>query len=411
MSACWVQQSIPAIPRQRQETIVPPRNQHSMDTINVGTESFRNEFVIARNPNPASRLPYVIRLPVAGRQPIVLATRETWPGPKDVFCFQLDEWPPDAEIVETLPVHACWQAGKAVHLTLKRRQRRRSMFVWTKSRGRTLVFWRTQRTMEAARPGLKVPQARGLGEELHVAVDVREQHPWRFGPDVRCQPRELPVGDYAVLVDDSVFAAIERKTPAGLASSAIDGTLSFALAELSRLPRACLVVEGRFSDLFKADAHVNSSWLMSVVAAMQWTYPRVAWMFAETRDLAEQYALRWLGAAQKTASDPGAALYDPSAGRSSRARQLTIRESFDDAGKQQDETTAKGAYSTPKLRDRRARLDAALRLADEGRIWTSSDYAAHFGVSQPTAWNDLKRLVEAGALRAEGAGRGRRYVR
>lgn len=37
--------------------------------------------------NPASsRLPYVLRLPVAGEGRIFLATRETWPRGKDVFC-------------------------------------------------------------------------------------------------------------------------------------------------------------------------------------------------------------------------------------------------------------------------------------------------------------------------------------
>lgn len=364
------------------------------------------ELLIARNPNPNSRLPYILRLPVAGRSPIVLATAGPWPGARDLFCLELPELPRDIEIVDKVPVQACWQAGKAVYLVLRRRNRRRSMFVWTQSRGRTVVFWRTQKTMSAARPGLKVPQARRLETVLTVAVDVREQYPWRFARRPVCrQTRELPVGDYAVLVADEVYAAIERKSPAGLTNSAMDGTLSFVLAELSRLHRACLVVEGRFSELFKDNPYVNASWLMNVVAALQWTYPQVPWFFAETRSLAEEFAFRWLAAAHKAATDPGAPLYDsnhPGSAASARAgpdKQMAL------------ETGPGCGYTAPAVRDRRGRLDAALRLADAGRVWTTAGYAAHFDISQQTAWSDLTLLVKAGALRVEGNRRSRRYVR
>lgn len=402
---------------QRQEVAAPQPN-----CCPVSTHQFRgNELIIARNPKPDSRLPYIVCLPVPGRGPVVLATSATWPGPKDLFCLELDGWPETAEEVQRVPVQACWQAGQAVHLVVRRRQRRRSIFVWTRVRGRPVVFWRTQKTMQAARPGLKVPQARGLDGVLAIAVDVRERYPWRFSRlPARCTVRELPVGDYALVLGDSVHAAIERKTPENLAASAVEGTLAFTLSELSRLPRACVVVEGRFSDLLKASSYVSTSWLLNVVAALQANYPNVPWLFAETRALAEELAFRWLAACRKAALNPEAPLYEPPPAQG-RLR-LAAREGTAAAQAYGNKGEASGSMepggppgagdaSPPRVLDRTARLNEALRLADAGHVWTSREYAAHFGVGIETARQDLARLVHAGAMRAEGAGRHRRYVR
>lgn len=402
---------------------------------------------VYKNPVPGSRLPYIIRLPVAGEPPLTLGCGAMWPGVKDVFCYQLDALPPGAELVEEVPVQSCWRAGKAVHLVLQRSRRRRSMFVWTQSRGRTLIFWRTQKTMQSARPGLKTPQARRL-EIDEIAVDLREQYPWRFAKQkVTCVLRELPVGDYGVVIEDALVGAIERKSVEGLIAAATDGTLNFALAELSRLPFGALVVEGRLSDVFKQATHVNHGWLMSIIVALQVMHPKVNWIFAETRDFAEEYAYRWLAAVYKTTSDPGSAIFQgrftgdqvaeaaPSpygeAGPSESAKTalsasgetvpLPLR--FDQAEGGAGETArtgrpvdksgaarAVGAAATT-LRDRSARLTEALRRADEGHIWTSEEYARYFSVTLPTAYSDLKRLVEAGSLFPVARSRPRRYMR
>ncbi|MBX6377635.1 MAG: hypothetical protein IRY95_03725, partial [Clostridia bacterium] len=110
-------------------------------------------------------MPYLLRLPAGGPGggPLVLATRGTWPGAGDLFCHQLEAWPEGAEVIEEVPVRSCYRRGRAVHLVLERRHARRSIFVWTERKGRPLVFWRSERSMRAARPGIRVPQARGLG--------------------------------------------------------------------------------------------------------------------------------------------------------------------------------------------------------------------------------------------------------
>lgn len=70
------------------------------------------DLLIARDPIPGGRLPYLLSLPVAGEAPLILACAEVWPGAKDVFCHPLAAWPPDAQLLETLPVEQCWRVGK-----------------------------------------------------------------------------------------------------------------------------------------------------------------------------------------------------------------------------------------------------------------------------------------------------------
>jgi hypothetical protein len=349
--------------------------------------------LIGRNPDPDSSLPTLLQLPVAGGEPIVLATRDSWPGPKDMFCYELDAWPPDAEVVEEVPVQACWRRGRAVHLVLRRRQRRRSMFVWTRDKqGRRLIFWRTEHTMRAARPGIRVPRARGLDRPLEIAVDSRERYAWKFEKQkALLSERRLPVGDYGVFVGERLVAAVERKRVPNLATAAVNGSLAMALADLAELPFAALVVEGRLSDVLKND-HVDSGWLLSLIVTLQTSHPTVGWTFAETRQLAQDFAYRWLAAARKTVLE-----------------QLSMTgEAEDEEAMAGDEASGVQLFGR-MVYDAEGRQREAVRLAAEGRVWTSGAYAEHFEVSQTTAWKDLTTLVESGGLVAEGNRRTRCY--
>ncbi|MBI3521499.1 MAG: ERCC4 domain-containing protein [Chloroflexi bacterium] len=347
-------------------------------------------FWIGRNPSGGTRLPYLLRLPVSGEGRIFLATRDTWPRGTDVFCLQVSEWPAEAEIVEQIPVESCWRAGAAIHLVLRRPRQRRSLFVWTRKGDRTLVFWRSNASMRRARPGIRVPLARAFDERLLVAVDIGERYPWRFAfRDVGTERRRLPVGDYALIENDQVVAAVERKTPHDLATSSVDGHLRLALAELSGLPHAALVVEGRLSDAIKAagEGRVRPGWLLNVVAALQIEFPSVTWMFAETRQLAEDWAYRWLGAAARF--------------RRPRALPLLDERAFGEA-------PISYAAGTRVL-DATARRTLLLREAESGTEWTSRTAAARCGVTQVTAASDLRALVAANGLEPLGRGRARRY--
>jgi hypothetical protein len=346
-------------------------------------------FWIGRRSATTSRLPYVIRLLVSGEGRIFLAVRDTWPRGTDVFCQQVPSWPDDAEIIEEVPIESCWRVGAAVHLVLRRPRQRRSLFVWTKKGQRTLVFWRSDASMRRARPGIRVPLARDFGEPIRVAVDSGERYPWRFaGRPASTERRRLPVGDYALLVSDEVTAAVERKTPQDLASAATGGQLGLTLAELGQTRHAAIVVEGRLSDVIKEADRVRPGWLMNIIAALQVEHPRVAWMFAETRQLAEEWAYRWLAAAARVDVPRAVPLLD--------ARALG---------------EAPIAYGgRPRLLDAAARRARLLEAANAGTEWTSRTAARACGVTQVTAAADLAALVREGRLRLTGAGTKRRYV-
>ena len=337
----------------------------------------RRLFRIGRRPQAATRLPYVLEIPLKSGA-LVLATRAPWPVGGDLYCHRLESWPQDAVVEDSVPVVDVWRQGAAVHLILDRRQRRRSLFVWAHKDSRELIFWRTQRTMTQARPGIRIPAARSLKRVLVVDVDQRERYPWKFsGCQVTRRRRELPCGDYAVRMGDRYVAVVERKTVENLIQGLNDGTLRLALAELSGWPRAALFVEGRVSDLAKQQP-ARASWLLNLTAALQAEFPRVAWHFLENRHWAEDMAYRWLAASVQLESRTAPA---PS----------------EEAG------------HTPVVRlDNDARRETALNQARHGVVWTRAAYGEAFHVAYPTAAQDLDRLVQDGLLAVVG-GRPRRY--
>ena len=70
-------------------------------------------FVVARNPQADSKLPYLLRLPLEGG--LVLKAREPWPATARVYCHHFEEaWPEDAEIIEQTPVLLCRRRGAAI---------------------------------------------------------------------------------------------------------------------------------------------------------------------------------------------------------------------------------------------------------------------------------------------------------
>ena len=261
-------------------------------------------FRVARNPDPASRLPYVLYLPLEGG--LVLKAREAWPRSSRVYCHLVEEgWPQEAEVLEEVEVRSCVRRGAAVDLILDRRQNYRSQFVFTMLRGRQAIFWQTSRAARASRPGARVPAARAGGLEVWtVLVDTREKYPYKFaGRPVAVERSTLSAGDYAVVVDGQVVAAVERKTGEGMAASLSNGSLAFVMAELATLPTAAVVVEGGYADLARHQ-HTPSGWLVDLVARLQVRYSGVPIVFCDNRKLAEEWTYRFLAAAISEHSSP-----------------------------------------------------------------------------------------------------------
>jgi hypothetical protein len=356
---------------------------------------------IGERAGPA-RLPIVLELPLP-EGPLVLATRERWPVAKDLYCAELAGWPEDARELERVPVSSCRRVGASLQLVLERATRRRSMFVWTSKNGRPLIFWRSERSMRALRPGLRTPSARTMPGSLAVVVDLRERYPWRFMDlPVTTERRRLPAGDYGVFdAAGELVAVVERKKIDEFAGNAVNGSLQLQLAELASLPRAIVLVEGRLSQLLKKDAQVEPAWMLNLVAGLQATYPNVPIHFAESGALAANLAYRWLSACLQQSNREQAPLFATSEALEqprSAARRVA------DAGVAPPLTHAN---TTP---EREQRLSEALARALAGETLTIREHAERYRLEGTTASSDLNGLVAVGLLQARGNGRARHFV-
>jgi hypothetical protein len=255
-------------------------------------------FEVAANPDPDSTLPFLIRLPLPTGE-LVLKARDSWPRTAKVYCHRADHWPEQPEIVERVPIRSCQRRGVAIDLVLDRPRENRSQLVFTRIQGgREGIFWQTPRTTRQARPGIRVPRRLAAGlAELTILIDTRERYPYKFAQQQASTERQaLPAGDYAIAYDDQIVAVVERKSLHDLVRRVIDGQLTYALADMASLPRAAVVVEDRYSNLFKLE-YAKPGFVIEMLAALSVRYPTVPIHFCETRPLAEEWTYRFLGAA------------------------------------------------------------------------------------------------------------------
>jgi hypothetical protein len=262
------------------------------------------ELLIAANPNPASRLPYLVRLPLSGG--LVFATSGTWPRTKALYCHPVDveSWPADAEPLERVGLRACHRRGAAIDIVADRAREGRSQLVFTTARGREVVFWQSPRTVKQSRPGVRTPTARASGvDNLDIIVDSHERYPYDFaGKPVAVARRALPCGDYGLVVGNRLVAAVERKSLSDLTGSLLSGKLKYQLAELASLPRAAVVVEDRYSEIYTL-THARPAAVADTLAEMQVMFGSVPIVFCQTRKLAQEYTYRYLAAALQWAAD------------------------------------------------------------------------------------------------------------
>ena len=255
-------------------------------------------FEVATNPEPDSTLPFLIRLPLATGE-LVLKARDSWPRTAKVYCHRADRWPEEPQIIERVPIRSCQRRGVAIDLVLDRPRENRSQLIFTRIQGgREGIFWQTARTTRQARPGIRVPRRLAAGlTELTILIDSRERYPYKFAQQQATTERQaLPAGDFAIAHDDKIVAVVERKSLADFVRRLIDGQLTYALADLATIPRAAVVIEDRYSNLFKLE-YTQPGFVTEMLAALTVRYPAVPIHFAETRPLAEEWTYRFLGAA------------------------------------------------------------------------------------------------------------------
>ena len=251
---------------------------------------------MAVNHEEGTSLPYLVRIPL-GEDGLVLKTKEPWPRTSKLYCHPA-AWPEDPEIIQRVPVRTCRRRGAAVDLVLDRKQLNRSQFVFTRARGRQMIFWQTAKVAKQARPNVSLPTARASGRVLTIIADTNERRGWSFSAQqAEVVRRKLPIGDYAV--EDAagrLVAAVERKSLEDLSGGLLDGRIRHQAAQLAGLPRAAIVVEARYSEVF-ALKFVRPAVVAEAIAELAVRVPNVPVIFAETRKLAQEWAYRFLGAA------------------------------------------------------------------------------------------------------------------
>lgn len=262
------------------------------------------QLVVVANPNTESRLPYLIRVPVGAG--LVFATSGTWPRAKALYCHPLppDAWPAEPETVEHTDLRACQRRGAAIDIVADRTRESRSQLVYTTARGRDVVFWQSPKTTKQSRPGVRTPTARAAGiAELAIVVDAHERYGYTFADKPVTTTRQaLPCGDYGLMSNGRLTAVVERKSLSDLASSLLAGNLRYQLSELASVPRAAVVVEDRYSEIFTL-TFARPAAVADGLAELQVAYPTVPIVFCQTRKLAQEYTYRYLAAAHTWLAD------------------------------------------------------------------------------------------------------------
>ncbi len=259
--------------------------------------------MVARNPDAGSSLPFLLQVPVGAG--LTLKAAEPWPLSSRVYCHPFEDPVVDLEVLQEVGVRMCAWRGRAVDLVLDRARHNRSQFVFTTAHGRPAIFWQTPFVARRTRLGGRIPRAPApAAHGMPIEVDIREQRPYGFaGREVDLLRTALFAGDYAVRGPTGIHAAVERKTGDDFVTSATSGALAFAMADLSALPAAAVVVEDRYSALV-AHSRVRPGFMAELIARLQVRTPNVPIVYAETRTVAEDWTYRFLATAWRELGPP-----------------------------------------------------------------------------------------------------------
>jgi hypothetical protein len=347
-------------------------------------------WIVERTGNP--RFPFRIRIEQGGRTLLAVHAQNAWPGAgSQIFCLRENDAPEEPlEILERVPVAHLARLGRKLSVTLDRPTHKRCEFLKVDKPFRNKpgtyeqIFFRTEAGVRAHRTSARVElYPRG---DLDVVIDSAERYPWRF-PGARVTKRRLPVGDYALLVDERIAAIVERKSLENLlvAVHEIKG-LHQQLKELGSYPHAALVLEAQYADLSnpKKIGRWPVSHLLRVVGEIAALHPNVPFVFAGNRKLANVWTERFF------------------AGVSAELRQ-SAPELVREPAARFESPPADGG------------LDTRIRIAALKELPASFEFALlrrHFGdVADTRLRRVLNQLRTEGRLRLVGTRRAARWVR
>jgi DNA excision repair protein ERCC-4 len=155
---------------------------------------------------------------------------------------------------------------------------------------------------ETERPAYRLP--------FTILVDQREKAPFDFvgyladqrhgggGMIVTCSSAHLKTGDYTISGHEDRIA-VERKSREDAYGTIGQGRDRFEreIERLNAMPWAAVVVEDSLGHLIESPpvhSQLDPKTIFRSVIAWQQRYPRVHWVFCDSRRLAEAYTLRAL---------------------------------------------------------------------------------------------------------------------
>lgn len=261
------------------------------------------------------RFPFRVSIIEEERTVLALRTQDKWPGQKgNIFCVRETGPVDDGEqltLLERVPIVYLNRHGKRVEIVLDRAQRKRCDFLFLKKQSQSgdtyeQIFFRTQTGVQSHRSRGK-PYLYG-SERLEVAVDSGERYPWRF-PGADTSRIALTGGDYALVWQNRFVATVERKTFDNLLHDLYEiRILHKKLAELSTLPRPCVVIEaqyGDFSDPKRLGERISAGHVARLLGELQAMHPSVQFIYAGNRKLANAWTVRFFDAVMRSLKERG----------------------------------------------------------------------------------------------------------
>ena len=244
-----------------------------------------------------ARFPYRLSIRQADENYIVLRAQHHWPGSKgNVFCIREIRFDSDEvlEQVEKVRIISMNEFGKRLSISLDRPVRKRCDFLFLKKKYKNTgkeyeqIFWQTQKGLEEKRPKVRFATR---GTESHkVIIDPNERYAYSF-PGFKEVKGNLPVGDYAVLVEHDIRAVVERKTYDNILRDFSDmQILHQKLFELESYSNAALVIESEYSEFLKPKkTSFPVSYITKALAEISALHPKVTTIFTGNRKLANEW--------------------------------------------------------------------------------------------------------------------------
>jgi len=268
-------------------------------------------FILEATYNP--KFPYRITIKKGEEILLCLWVQDKWPTEgRHIFCIRQggDEPIEPLEEIERVPVLSLSQYGKRLTIVLDRPINKRSDFLFIRKPYRNKegeyeqIFWFTQKSIEEKRPSVRLyfPKEEGLD----IIIDSREKHPYKFN-GCNIQRQRLPVGDYALLIDNQIVSVVERKRFDDLLRMMTNmSELNMIISELKAYRFSAVVIEADYSDFLKPEKLkiVSASMGRKIIAELFAYHPEVQIVFARNRKLGNEWTRAYFEAVWAICKQP-----------------------------------------------------------------------------------------------------------